>query len=287
MRVRYLWMLAAAGFVALTVGACSKSEEKTGGSDLAGFARDTMEENLWEEEGVDIQAALDAAGLEFKNYHRFPAQELGTKGRVLTYVDKKNKGAGGVIFVKKTDAGVAPAWHWYFKDVIPDSVTHTEINEDGLWDVRIVSSKGKVFKYIQDDTFTLTAAQRTDWIALNGASSEPVTPDAPVWHCFDGDSVTAWSSSLAGGGGVFVEMYVPFGVSEGILSMRTTGKDQPQRCVLYGDGRKVQEFELEPKAALQMVKLNDSVKGAKEIRLVVESKHGSGDIVSIAELGLQ
>ena len=157
---------------------------------------------------------------------------------------------------------------------------------DGLWDVRFVSKSGEVLKLIQDETFSLTSGDRDDWIALNGSCSKTLTAGDALWRCFDGDTTTFWRSSSVTGE-AFIELAAPFGVKEGILSITTAEKNQPRKCTVYADGDKVQEFDLEPKAARQMIQLDSSVQGAKKVRLVLNSSHSEDGIVSIAELALQ
>jgi hypothetical protein len=132
----------------------------------------------------------------------------------------------------------------------------------------------------------MTAADRTDWLALNGVSSDPLSEDSDLWRCFDSDTSTAWRSSLSGGE-AFLELAAPFGVTQDVLTLYTWHSDQPKQCTLYADGKKIQQFGLEPKAAAQMIRLDDGVKGARRIRLTFDAIHGGGDVVSVAELSLQ
>jgi hypothetical protein len=279
----------------LVVSSCGKSEEtaekkkpgeERAKSELLNVARLASKGIAIEDEAVEAQAIIEQAGYKTKYYDRFPAEELGKKGRVLIYSDKKGKKSGGVIFMKKTGNQVAPGWHWYFEDMVPDSVVPVESNDDGLWDVKVVSTKGRVEKFVQDQSFTLMAKDRSDWIAMNGQSSPPISAQGAMWHCFDGDTVTAWRSSVAGGSEAFLELITPFGVQEGLLTVQTLSSSQPRRCALYADGKKIQQFELESTAGRQSVRLDKGVQGAKRVRLVFESVH-NGDIVAVAELALK
>lgn len=251
---------------------------------LAQIAMQAMGAADFDQEGADFRQIIEGAGYKTRSYEPFPTQEVGKKGRMLVYQGKKS---GGVIYLKKVGDDVSPAWHWYFDGEKPDSVVKVESNDDGLWDVRIVSTDGKATKFVQDESFTLLGAERSDWIAMNGTSSPPIDGDHALWKCFDGDSSTTWESSLGGSGEAFIEVPVPFGVGEGVLTVRTTAEGQPRKCTLYADGKQVQSFELEPKAARQIVRLDPAVKGARTVKVAVESAYGAGDVVSIAELALQ
>jgi hypothetical protein len=227
---------------ALLVASCGKSDEKAESKDrLSRIIKQATEESSLEGEIPDVRQMIENAGYVTQAYVEFPAQELGKKGRILVYTDKRRKSSGGLIYMKKTGAEVAPAWHWYFEDMVPELVEKTEINDDGLWDVRVSSKDGKTVEFVQAESFVLTAAGRSDWIALNGVSSQPVTAGDALWKCFDGDTSTAWRS----------------------------------------------EFELEPKAASQMIRLDQGATGAKKIRLVFDATYGDGDVVSVAELALR
>jgi hypothetical protein len=265
-------------------GEAAKKSEKTE-STLQQIAKEASGEASLEEEMADYAAMIEAAGFAVKSYDNFPAQEVGRKARMLIYTDKKAKKNGGVIYIKKTGPAVAPCWHWYFDDAVPETVTNLELNDDGLWDVKIVTNKGPL-TFIQDDSFSLTARDRSDWIAMNGQSSPPVSEDAAMWLCFDGDTTTAWKSSTATDGGAFIEFHVPFGVEEGNLSLHTLAADQPKTCAVFADGKKIDTVEIEPKAVRQLSHV-DGLKGAKVVRLVFDSSFGQANIVAIGEIALK
>lgn len=296
-----LFFLAVLCFMVLTGVSCGKSDgqsedpkAKTDQADkqqkgktetpLTKIAKDALDEASIDDEFPAGRQAVVAAGYVVKAYRSFPSQEITKRGRVLVYTDTKGKDSGGVVYLKKTGFQVAPVWHWYFKDMVPDSVVNVEINRDGLWDIRFVSTKGKTERFIQEESFSLFAKERTDWIAMNGSSSAPLTHDAAMWKCFDGDTTTAWRSSLAGP--AFIEFDVPFGVAEGILTICTTASEQPRGCAVYADGKRVEEIELKPAAGRQVVALGQAVRGAKRVRLEFTSAHANAAEVAIAELGL-
>jgi hypothetical protein len=271
-------------FLTASCGGSDEDAERKSAGTLERIAQQALDRVTPEEEIQDVSEMIQSAGYVTKEYVDFPSQETGKKGRVLVYTDKKGKKSGGVVYMKKTGRNVAPAWHWYFDGSVPEKVDRVELNDDGLWDVRVSLKGGKTLEYLQGESFSMTAADRSDWIALNGASSEPLADEFSLWRCFDGDTSTAWRSSSGGGGEVFVELTAPFGVGEDILAVRTWHSDQPKQCTLYADGKKVQQFELEPKSAEQMIRLDDGVKGAKKVRLTFDAIHGGGDVVAVAEL---
>jgi hypothetical protein len=267
---------------------CSKSDDqkKQSASTLERIAAEALGKISPDEETQEISAMIETAGYVMKDYADFPSQEPGKKSRVLVYTDKKAKSSGGVIYLRKTGYDLRPAWHWYFAEDVPEKVEKVELNDDGLWDVRITLKNGNILEFIQNESFDFTAANRTDWIALNGASSQPIGEGA-MWKCFDGDSTTAWQSSTGSGGGAYLEVAAPFGVVYGVLTLHTMDVNQPRQCTLFADGEKLQEFELEPKAASQLIRLDDGVRGAKKIRLTFDSTYGDGDVVAIAEMTLK
>jgi hypothetical protein len=111
-----------------------------------------------------------------------------------------------------------------------------------------------------------------------------VSEDAGMWKCFDGDTTTAWKSSLSGG--AFIEFNVPFGVTGGNLALYTMTSEQPRGCVVYADGKRMEDIELQPVAGRQVIALGQGVRGAKKIRLEFTSAHANAATVAVAELGL-
>jgi hypothetical protein len=277
-----------AGLLALLFlgAACGKKEEKAGGEPVKKqAAKETGTEVVsLDAEAPEIRAIVERTGYKARSYVKFPAQEVGKKGRIVLY---ENGRSGGVIYLIRTKHQTAPGWHWFFADRVPEAVEPVELNEDGLWDIRVTAKDGGVVQFVQDDSFTLTAGERSDWLAMNGMSSDPSTGDETMWKCFDGDSTTAWRSSFASNENVFLEFQVPFGVEEGILTIRTMSYDQPRVCTLMADGKRIQQITFEAKEAVQTVRLDTAIKGAKALRLVFESSYGKGEAVSIAELALR
>jgi hypothetical protein len=268
-------------------GTKGKSKPKEAGkpaSSLKNVVKDAIDEASLDDEFAKGRTLIESAGFVVKSYKSFPAEEVTKKGRVLIYTDKQGKHSGGVLYVKRVGFQTSPAWHWYFEDMVPDSVDRVELNHDGLWDIRIVSTRGQVEKYIQDEAFTLSATERNDWIAMNGSSSPPASEAAGMWRCFDGDTTTAWKSPLTNG--AFLEFEAPFGVKNGNLTLCAMPSDQPRRCTVYADGKQAAQIEFKPVAGRQLISLGQGVVGAKKIRLEFTSTHDNSGVVAVAELGL-
>ncbi len=295
-RIKQFAVLIACLAVGLMAASCGKSGEQESkdkpkskeagkaASELRNVVKESIDEASLDDEFAQGRSLVESAGFVVKSYKSFPAEEVSKKGRVLIYTDKQGKHSGGVLYVKRVGFQTSPAWHWYFEDMVPDSVERVELNHDGLWDVRIVSTRGQVEKYIQDDTFTLSALERNDWIAMNGSSSPPASEAAGMWRCFDGDTATAWQSSLTNG--AFLEFDVPFGVKNGNLTLCAMPSDQPRQCTVYADGKQVGRIEFKPVAGRQVISLGQGVVGAKKIRLEFTSTHDNSGVVAVAELGL-
>jgi hypothetical protein len=276
-----LFVLAAA----LLAYSCGKKKEAIKDESQAG--KQVAQQDLVTDEEIPYKAMIEGAGFEVTVFKKFPSQEQDVKGRVLLYSQKKKKGDGGIIYFKKTGSVVSPAWHWHFDGFTPDSIHAVEINEDGLWDIRVTDSKNNALTFIQEETFTLAAKPREDFIALNGASIPPALPGHELWRCFDGDTATAWQAALEGKMGAALELTVPFGVVEGILIIETAAAHRPKECDVYMGDKKIDELKLENKSGRQLFRLSPSVQGATEIRLVFASSHDKENIVAVAELALK
>ena len=288
---KFTLLVAAFCVIALTFSACGKDdqpakEEAKPEGVLQEISKEALGVVTIDDEFSEARDLVEGAGFVVASYGDFPSQEVNKKGRVLVYTDKGGTKSGGVVYLKKTSGIVAQSWHWYFDGMAPESVKNVELNNDGLWDIQITGKKGEVEEFTQDDSFTLFARDRSDWLAMNGTSSPPVSGEFGMWKCFDGDTTTAWKSSVAGGE-AFVEFFTPFGSAGGILSINTLKTGQPGTCVVSADGKKVDEIELKPVAGRQMFQLNDKARKATTIRLVFGSVHGGGDVVEVGELSLK
>jgi hypothetical protein len=289
-------VIAAIGILALVFSACGKKEEQTTTEDskkaedsaasLKDLSREAQGVVTVDDEFAEARDIVEGAGFVVAHYGDFPTQEVNKKGRVLIYTDKDGKNSGGVVFIKKTGTVVAPAWHWFFVDMVPEEAANVELNNDGLWDVRISGKNGAVVEFVQDESFTLLARDRSDWIAMNGSSSAPVSDEFAMWKCFDGDTATVWKSSVSNGE-AFVEFFTPFGSTAGILTVHTMGTGQPVKCVVTADGKKIDEIDLKPVSGGQAVQLNEKVREASRIRLGFEAVHGGGDVVEVGEISLK
>jgi hypothetical protein len=267
--------------IALLIMSCGKEGQK------AEPEKAPKAQQVTSAEEIPFKSFIEGAGFEVTLFEEFPSEEQGIKGRIMAYRSKAAN-SGGVIYFKKADDIVSPCWHWFFKDAVPDSVRRAEINEDGLWDIRVVTKNGRRFDFIQGVDFTLLAKPREDWLALNGSCSPPTRPDDyALWKCFDGDSATAYRTSIEGDKGAFIDVSAPFGVREGILTIETTEREQPSNCELYADGKKIESFKLEKKQGKQMVRIPPEVQGAKEVRVVFNKSYDGAGIVKIAEFTLK
>jgi hypothetical protein len=228
---------------------------------------------------------LEAAGFEPAYYMRFPATVAGKDGRLILYRSASGGKDGGMIFIQEATTSYQWVWHWYFPKISPARAEKSELNQDGLWDIRMYARGGKSHELLQDDTFSLAGGARQDRIALNGESS-PVIPGNPVWFCFDNNHNTAWMAPT-GGGEPYLEFESPFGLKEGILSVMALPDYQPRLCEIEADGKKIQEFELKPTTKEQLIQLDPAARQAERIRIVVKTCHGSAQRAAIAELSIR
>ena len=233
---------------------------------------------------VPFATEIGDAGFEAVFYTKFPAAMAGEDGRMILYRSAAGGSDGGMIFVQGSGATFKWVWHWYFENMAPAGIRRVELNQDGLWDIRLTPSRGKEMDFIQDESFTLAAGQRRDRIALNGQSSRSL-PDHPLWFCFDKNHNTAWMSKLDSE--VFIEVASPFGLGDGILSIKATQANQPRECLIEADGKEIQSFVLKSTTDEQLVQLEPAARSAQKIRLVVKSCHGETRTVAISELSIR
>jgi hypothetical protein len=187
------------------------------------------------------------------------------------------------LYLQKHGEDDRIVWHWYFEDGTPDAIEALELNGDGLWDVRMRAG-GETREYIQDETFSFMARKREDRVAMNGKASEPIGDTGASWRCFDGDPNTAWRSRTKG---AFVDVPTPLGIKDGVLTIQLLTEDQPRKCELKADGKKVQEFELEQTTLEQVIQLDERARGARLLRLEIQSTHGGTENVAIGELEIK
>ena len=277
--------LAAASVLALS-GGCGKDSEDEQPDQATPAAESEQTEVSLPTDGVPFGSTIDGGGFEIVYYNDFPSAVAGRKGRMILYRSASGDKDGGMVFVEQWGQETRWMWHWYFGDAKPKLFERLDINKDGLWDVRVHTGGDRQIDLVQDRDFLLGDQGRDDRIALNGSCSEP-TAGHPMWHCFDGDIRTAWQSSMTDGGRPYIEVASPFGLSDGILSIRATDENQPRECEVYADGKKVQSFELRATTEEQLVQLDPKALTAVKIRLEIKSCHGDCVVAAVAELQIK
>jgi len=216
-----------------------------------------------------------------KGYHvvqarRFPAQVDARRAYAVTYQSQDGK-TGGILYVRGFEnEAPRPAWHWYFADGAPDSVTAVDINRDGLWDVRVYMAGGTTREFIQDKDFSFVGPERDGLIAMNGATS---SDDA--WKVFDADTSTVWSAPAPN---AYIDIPNPLGLKTGQLSVRLAGASKPEKLEIGDGSREIQECDLASTTDEQRFQLEQSGRDLPVIRVTVV---GTGKNVALSELGLQ
>ena len=230
---------------------------------------------------------LEKAGFSIVSIEKFPTAEARKSGQAVVYRSTAKELSGGILYFRNERKRSFPTWHWFFDGVAPDSVRAVELNEDGMWDIRISMSDGSEREFLQDEEFTLFAESRSDWIALNGTSSSSTDPDHLVWMCLDGRLNTVWRSSLHSSGEVFLEVMSPFSIRNGVVTVHTIEEGCPRECELFADGKRIKQFTLEDQAGEQKVQLGADYSSVEKIRFVVRSTYDEGGNVNIAEFKLE
>lgn len=283
MKARINWnLLLPAIACAVMIFSCGRSKEP--GDKDAQAVDSTLSEEIAKAPFNDM---LKTAGFSIVEIEKFPTEVARKTGQVVVYRSTEKKSSGGVLYFKNDKIRTFPAWHWYFDDVAPDSARAVELNEDGLWDMRISMSDGSAREFLHDEEFSLFAEPRSDWIALNGPSSPSTDPDHLVWNCLDGRLNTMWCSSLHPSGEVFLEVLAPFPLRNGIMTVHTAAEGRPRECELFADGKRIKQFTLEDQAGEQKVQLGKGYDSVKRIRFVVRSSYDKDGKVTIAEFRLE
>jgi hypothetical protein len=260
---------------AAAMAACGSSNDKT----------DTRGDGSTQAAGASVEDAPFVSTLKEAGYSailskRFPAQVPGRKGNVVVYRSASDRNKGGILYTNRYgDKADELVWHWYFDSAAPDSITSVELNDDGLWDVRIDFNNGKSLELIQDVDFTFIARPRDDFVAMNGeASTKELT-----WRVFDGDSTTVWTAT-SGGGRAYIDIPMPLGAADGILSIRLGKEDRPRTVQVKVDGKKVRDFELQPTTGAQRFEFGADAQPGSTIRLEFKA---SGKTVAVSEIGIR
>jgi hypothetical protein len=276
----------AAFFLLVFAGGCGDSSdgEETGHAESAPEPPQT--ELSLPMDAVPFDDAIKAAGYEVVYYNQFPASATGRKGRMLLYGSATGGKDGGAVFVEQWSTYTQWIWHWYFEDAMPATFQRGDFNQDGLWDIRIMTDKGKQIDLIHDEAYALLGEGRHDRIALNGSCSTPVQGH-PMWHCLDNNLRTSWQSEIGEGSPAFIEVASPLGLSAGILAINAAEENQPRECQVYADGKKIQSFDLPATTDRQLIQLDSEFRTAKKIRLEILSCHGDGAVVAVAELHIR
>jgi len=255
----------------LLLHACGKSNEPK--PETAGSEPEVVAAPSVTIENAPFAATITSKGYRIVQAKRFPAQLAARRATVVVYQSSDGK-SGGVLYSQCMLSGPdLVSWHWLFRDGAPDSIQALELNDDGLWDVRVFMKGGKARDLIQGRAFTFMGPEREGLVALNGESSAPTD----AWKCFDGDTATVWQSPS---GRAFIDVPNPFGLGKGELSVRLAGKDRPRKIAVVAGGA-TQALDLAGTSEEQRFKLDAAVTGAPSIRLEIQ---GSGANVAISEL---
>ncbi len=170
-------------------------------------------------------------------------------------------------------------WHWYFKDSAPDSVDFTELNGDGLWDMRVfMGGTAKPIDLLQREAFSLLGPPLPSPVAENGESSAP----ADLWKCFDGDTSTVWQSTAPK---TYIELPNPLGAPMNELDLQMTGKKRPKKIDVFAGDSKVQTLDLAETDEVQRFHLDARAVNAPSIR--IETKASADAPVEIRELQIR
>jgi hypothetical protein len=264
----------------VVLSACSKKKEATSEETAktpADSARATTASNApLTPANAPYASVIASKGYRVVQARRFPAQVDARRAAVVVYQSGDNA-RGGILYVRgyQTDP-MKPVWHWYFADAAPDSVAPVDVNQDGLWDVRVYMAGGKTTELIQDKDFTFVGGERAGLVAMNGASSQA----DGLWQAFDADTATVWKAPAPS----YVDIPNPFGLAEGQLAVRLAPGSSAARIAI-GDGTStLEDYELAATADEQRFKLDDAVKSLPTIRVTVTSE---GKSVALSELEIR
>lgn len=271
------WASALACATAMFVAACGGGDQSQGRGDEAAKPVPQSEETLAQ---APKRAQIERAGCSVVAYKPFPAQLPARIGSIVVYRASSGKQGGVLYFQRSGKADDLVFWHWYFDDAAPDSAQAVEINEDGLWDVRIFMKGGDTVDYVQEEDFTFSGKPRYDLVATNGKSSNA----SDVWMCFDGDTTSAWVGDVSRD--AYIDLPTPLGADAGVLTLRADPDKAPRKVEIEVDGKKVKDVELAETSREQRIQLEAVGVDSRDVRLVFKSGH-AGNAVGVTEIGLK
>jgi len=266
------WTLFVVAMVVL--GACSKKSEQTSDekkSPLVELANRTAAADS----ASSLAPFLETHGYRIVHTQKLPAQMSNRRATAAVY--RSQDGArGGILYMQRADnSSEGISWHWYFDDGAPDSVAITEINGDGLWDMRVFMHGGATRDFVQGESFTILSDNGMR-VAMNGKSS-----GTDAWKAFDGDTTTAWQAPAKD---AYIEVPMPMGVEKGTLRLKVASGSRANKVNIFAGDQKVQSVELQRTNQFQEINLDAAVKDAPAMRLVLE---GPAATVAISELEIR
>lgn len=255
------------------MAACSKSDTPADDKKVSPLL-ELVNKTAAADSASSLAPILEARGFRIVATQKLPAQLSGRRATAAVY--RSQDGAtGGVVYTQRMsndDEGIT--WHWYFADGAPDSINLTELNGDGLWDVRVFMAGGTTRDFTQGEAFSFMT-DRVSRFAMNGASS-----GSELWKAFDGDTATAWQSPAKD---AYLELPLPLGVGDGTMRLRV-GRGKTAKVAIFAGNKKVQDVTIENTRDYQDVILDPSLKDVPALRVVVE---GPGATVAISELEIR
>lgn len=261
---RSIFLLLAVLAVTLVAG-CGGGSESDQPAEGAGV-------NTLPVEGAPLGDVMAAAGFQVIQFRDFPAQ---LPGRTCYAVVYRKGSSGGVVYTgRQGNSDDLPVWHWYFADNAPDSVTYVELNDDGLWDVRMFAG-GDHVDFLQETDFSFFGKLRSDRIAMNG----PASTSEGLWQAFDGDTTTAWAAEGDAG---WMELYSPLGLRDGVLTVQLGREGAAKKLKVKADGKNVSSFDLENTAQKQVFRLGEAAMNAAVLRLEFD-----GGPVAVSEVEIR
>jgi len=259
----------------LVLGACSKKSEQASDGKKESPLVDMVNKTAAADSGAYLAPFLDKHGFKIVHAQKLPAQMSNRRATAVVY-QSLDGAKGGVVYMQRaTPTAEGISWHWYFDDGAPDSIQVTETNGDGLWDVRVFMHGGTTRDFVQGETFTFLTDTGMR-VAMNGKAS-----GTDLWKAFDGDTTTAWEAPAKD---AYIDVPMPMGVEKGTVRLRLATGSRASKVDIFAGDRKVQSVELQQTNRFQEIALDQAVKDAPAMRLVVE---GPAATVAISELEIR